>query len=407
VALTNARIVDGTGAAPVERGTIVIASGRITGVGPATAVSVPAGAQRIDATGKTIVPGFVNAHGHLNAGRGGAMPLGDTLVRQLKTYASYGVTSVVTLGAGEADELEGIRLMQEQDRPGLDRARLYTAGQNAEGRTPEEARQSVERLAALKAHAVKFHINGTPNDMAEATWNAIVDESTRRGLPTAVHIFYLKDAAAAVDKGVNVIAHSVRDQDVDAALTASLIRRNVGYVPTLTRDLSVFVYETTPAFLKDPFFLRGSALYGGQVPALTSPQNQERVRQNPTTATIRKALAQAERNLKRLSDSGVTIAMGTDSGAGAGRWQGYFEHVEMEMMRTAGLSPMQVLVASTRNAATIFGLTQVGTLQPGRWADLVVLSANPLDDVRNTRAIDSVWIAGVRLADVTPASQSR
>jgi imidazolonepropionase-like amidohydrolase len=190
-------------------------------------------------------------------------------------------------------------------------------------------------------------------------------------------------------------------------LTASLIRRNVGYVPTLTRDLSVFVYETTPAFLNDPFFLRGSALYGGQVPALTSPQNQERVRQNPTTATIRKALAQAERNLKRLSDSGVTIAMGTDSGAGAGRWQGYFEHVEMEMMRTAGLSPMQVLVASTRNAATIFGLTQVGTLQPGRWADLVVLSANPLDDVRNTRAIDSVWIAGVRLADVTPASQSR
>ena len=398
VAFTNARIVDGTGRAAIERGTLVVANGRVTAVGPSASVTIPAGAQRIDATGKTIVPGFVNAHGHLNVERGATLPVRDDLIRRLKTYALYGVTSVVSLGSSETDELAGIRLMQEQERAGLNRSRLYTAGINAEGKTPAEARASVTRLADLKAHAIKFHINGNPNDMDEPTWSAIIDESRKRGLKTAVHIYYLKDAQASIDKGVDIIAHSVRDQDVTPALMAAMKQKNVSYIPTLTRDLSVFVYETTPDFFKDPFFLRGNALYGAQVPQLTSPENQAKVRGNPTTAQIKKAIVQAERNVKLLNDAGITMAMGTDSGAAGnpGRWQGYFEHVEMEMMNKAGMTPMQVIVASTSNAAKIFGLTQVGTLEPGKWADLVVLSANPLENIRNTRAIDSVWIAGAR-----------
>jgi len=103
--------------------------------------------------------------------------------------------------------------------------------------------------------------------------------------------------------------------------------------------------------------------------------------------------------------------MGTDSGvAGAnnvGRWQGYFEQVEMEMMNKAGMSPMKVIVASTGDAAKVMGLKNVGTLQAGNWADLVVLRANPLDNIRNTRAIDSVWIAGGKLADVQPVAATR
>jgi imidazolonepropionase-like amidohydrolase len=394
VAFVNARIIDGTGRPPIEGGTLVVSNGRITAVGPAAVV--PPGIRRIDAAGKTIVPGFVNAHGHLNVARNETMPVRDDLIRRLKTYALYGITTVVSLGSSETDELEGIRLMQEQDRTGLDRSRLYTAGQIVEASSPADARASVARLAAIKANTVKFRINGSADDMDEATWSAIIDESRKQRLPTAVHIFYLKDAQATVDKGVNVIAHSVRDQDVTPALLASMKQRNVGYIPTLTRDLSVFVYETTPDFFTDPFFLRGSALYGPQVRALTAPDYQARVRQNPQTAAMKKALAQGERNLKLVSDAGITVAMGTDSGAngGGGRWQGYFEQVEMEMMRKAGMTPMQVIVAATSNAARIFGLTQVGTLETGKWADLVVLNANPLDDIRNTRTIDSVWIAG-------------
>ena len=409
VAITNARIIDGTGRAPIDRGSIIIVNGRMTAVGPAASVTVPAGAQRVDAAGKTIVPGFINAHAHLNVQRGATLPVRDDLVRRLRMYAMYGVTSNVSLGSTAADELEGLKLMQEQERAGLDRARLYTAGLNAVGKTPDEARKSVDRLADLKVHAIKFHINGTPQDMNRPTWSAIIDESRKKGLTTAVHVYYLKDAKASIEDGVNIIAHSVRDQDVDAALITAMKAKNVSYIPTLTRDLSVFAYETVPDFFKDPFFLRGMSLYKEEVTPLSTPESQEKYRKDPTTAQIKKAIGQAERNVKLLSAGGVTIAMGTDSGAGGnpGRWQGYFEQVEMEMMNKAGMSPMQVIVASTGNAAKIFGLKQVGTLEAGKWADFVVLNANPLDNIRNTRTIDSVWIAGARMANVAPVTQTR
>lgn len=411
IAFTNARIIDGTGRAPIERGTLVVSGGRITAVGPAASTTIPAGAQRIDASGKTIVPGFINTHAHLNVDRDFTGSVRDDLIRRLKMYANYGVTSTVSLGSTQADELEGFKLMQEQDRAGLDRARLYTAGLNAIGKTPEEARASVDRLADLHAHVIKFHINGNPNDMNRPTWSAIIDESHKKGLKASVHIFYHKDAEASVDDGVDILAHSIRDQDVTPGLIAKMKQKNVAYIPTLTRDLSVFVYETTPDFINEPFFQRGMSLYKDQVSLVSSAEFHDKVKKDPNTEFIRKALVEANKNLKILSDAGITIAMGTDSGvAGAGnvgRWQGYFEQVEMEMMNKAGMSPMKVIVASTGDAAKVMGLKNVGTLQAGNWADLVVLSANPLDNIRNTRAIDSVWIAGGKLADVQPVTNTK
>jgi len=409
IAFTNARIIDGTGRAPIERGTVVISGGRITAVGPAASTTIPAGAQRIDASGKTIVPGFINDHAHLNVERGATLPVRDDLVRRLKIYAAYGVTSTVSLGSTQADELEGFKLMQEQDRVGLDRARLYTAGLNAIGKTPEEARASVDRLADLHAHVIKFHINGNPNDMNRPTWSAIIDESHKKSLKASVHIFYHKDAEASVDDGVDILAHSIRDQDVTPGLIAKMKQKNVAYIPTLTRDLSVFVYQTTPDFLNEPFFRRGMSLYNEQVPLVSSAEFHDKVKKDPNTEVIRKALVEANKNLKILSDAGITIAMGTDSGVAnnPGRWQGYFEQVEMEMMNKAGMSPMKVLVASTGDAAKVMGLKNVGTLQAGNWADLVVLRANPLDNIRNTRMIDSVWIAGGKLADVQPVTNTK
>jgi len=410
VALTNVRIIDGTGRPAIDRGTLVMGGGRIIAVGPAAATQIPAGAQRIDLAGKTIVPGFINDHAHLNVDRGTTLPVRDDLIRRLKMYAAYGVTSTVSLGSTQADELEGFTLMQEQDRVGLDRARLYTAGLNAIGKTPEEARASVDRLADLHAHVIKFHINGNPNDMNRPTWSAIIDESHKKGLKASVHIFYHKDAEASVDDGVDILAHSIRDQDVTPGLIAKMKQKNVAYIPTLTRDLSVFVYETTPDFINEPFFQRGMSLYKEQVSVVSSAEFHDKVKKDPNTEVIRKALAEANKNLKTLSDAGITIAMGTDSGvAGAGnvgRWQGYFEQVEMEMMNKAGMSPMKVIVASTGDAAKVMGLKNVGTLQAGNWADLVVLRANPLENIRNTRAIDSVWIAGGKLADVTPVTNT-
>jgi imidazolonepropionase-like amidohydrolase len=106
------------------------------------------------------------------------------------------------------------------------------------------------------------------------------------------------------------------------------------------------------------------------------------------------ALVVAKRNLKKASNAGVLIAMGTDSGAFPERFEGYFEHLEMEMMAEAGMTPAQILRAATRDAAVAMKLENVGSLAVGAWADFVVLDKNPLTDIKNTRSIASVWIAG-------------
>jgi len=400
-AITGARIIDGTGRAAIEQGTLLISNGRITAVGPSASVAIPANATRVDMAGKTILPGLINAHGHVTVDSNTKLPMREHMLQVLKAYSDYGVTAVVSLGSTNlASEAEGFRIRDAQRAGTPDTTRLITAGMNAIGKTAEEARASVARLQSVKADLIKYHINGNPNDMTPEVYGALVDEAKKRGFMTTVHIFYLKDAKLAIEKGTNVIVHSVRDQDVDQALIDMMKRNNVAYVPTLTRDLSIFVYETEPAFWQEPFFKKGLYRYQIEVDILKDPKLQMETRNSASAQNIKKALLQANKNLKTLFDAGIPIAMGTDTASpdDLGRWPGYFEHVEMEMMVQAGLTPMQVITAATGNAARIMKLNDLGTLQVGKAADLLVLNANPLTNIRNTREINSVWIAGRRLA---------
>jgi len=392
IALVGARIIDGTGAPAIEGGTVVVRDGRIAAVGAAAAVQVPAGATRLDLTGMTIVPGLVNAHGHAHASAGGAVR--DDLILRLRTYASYGVTTVVSLGQN-AETAEVVRLRDEQAQGPLDRARVYTSGPSQRGlATPAAARAAVETLAAQGVDRVKFHMAEGAGAMSPEVYGALIEAAHARKLKAAAHIFTLDEAKGVVNRGIDIVAHSVRDRDVDAAFIAEMRKRNTVYIPTLTRELSVFVYESTPAFFTDSFFLRGRRLYQADVDSLSDSARQARVRGDKSAQAIKAALTQASRNLKLLSDGGVPIALGTDSGAGEGRFQGYFEHLEMEMMVEAGMTPAQVLVAATSAAARASGLDHVGTLAAGKAADLLVLRADPRQDIRNTRQIHSVWIAG-------------
>jgi imidazolonepropionase-like amidohydrolase len=212
----------------------------------------------------------------------------------------------------------------------------------------------------------------------------------------AAHLFYLEDARGLLDAGADLLAHSVRDREMDTAFISALKERGTCLSPTLVREVSTYVYAEEPSFFTDPFFLKHAD--SGVLAELRKPERQEAVRKSPAATRYREALAVARRNLKALADAGVPIAFGTDSGPPA-RFQGYFEHLELDQMVEAGLTPRQALLAATSVAARCVGLAgQVGTLEPGAWADFLVFREDPLVDVRRSRSLESVWIAGERLA---------
>jgi imidazolonepropionase-like amidohydrolase len=319
----------------------------------------------------------------------------DNLVRQLKTYAQYGITTVFSLGD---DQDAAFQLRNEQGAGPLDRSRLFVAGPVIGGATAAEARAATDKVLAMKPDVLKLRIDdnlGSAKKMPEEAWRATIARAEEVKIPVATHIFYLADAKAALMAGADIVAHSVRDVPVDAEFAAELKKRNACYTPTLMREVSTFVYGSTPPWARDPFFLKGAGAAAGD--EVSDPARQAQVQQSGAYKQglrYKEGLEVAKRNLKTLSDAGVRVAMGTDTGP-AGRWQGFFEHLELEMMVEAGLTPMQVIVSATGAAADCHGRSgQIGTLQPGAAADLVVLAANPLENIRNTRQIKSIWIGG-------------
>lgn len=395
-AFVGARLFDGSGRPPVEKAVLLVADGRIVAAG--AGVAVPKDAERIDLAGRFVIPGLVNAHGHVGETRGlragPELYTRENVLDQLRLYARYGVTTVVSLG-GDRDE--GFRVRDEQQTPSLDRARLHVAGPVVEATTPEAARAQVEALAAKKPDWVKIRVDdnlGTVAKMPAPAYRAVIEEAHRRGLRVAAHLFYLEDARDLLAAGVDFLAHSVRDRDVDPPFVAELRRRGVGLCPTLMREVSTFAYAAEPDFFADPFFLKEAD--PTVLAELRSPERRERVRASPAGARYREALKVASRNLKTLVDAGIPIAFGTDTGPPA-RFQGYFEHRELELMVEAGLTPAQALLAATSGAARCMGLSGVGKLEPKNWADFLVLRSDPLVDIRNTRTLESVWIAGNRV----------
>jgi imidazolonepropionase-like amidohydrolase len=398
-AFIGARIIDGTGKPAIEHGTLIIRDGRVEAVGPSSRIKPPARAERIDLTGKTIMPGLVNAHGHLGDTQG--LKAGpefytrENLLRQLGLYARYGVTTVFSLGG---DKEQAFKLRDEQSARPLTRSRAYLAGTIIIAETPEDARKMVDTVAATKPDIIKIRVDdnlGTTKKMPEAVYRAVIEEAHTKGLRVAAHLFYLDDAKGLLKDGVDLVAHSIRDRDIDDETIALLKARDVCVVPTLTREVSAFAYAETPAFFQDPFFLREAD--PNILAQLKEPARQQAMRDSAAAKGYKAGLEVANRNLKKLSDAGVRLAFGTDTGPPA-RFQGYFEHMELEMMVKAGLTPMQALKAATGDAAVCMKVAgQVGTLERGTWADFVVLGANPLADIHNTKTLESVWIGGDRV----------
>ena len=394
-AFTGARIIVGNDGAVIEDGTLIVRDGRFDAVGPSASTETPADASVFDVAGKTIMPGLVNAHGHVNNVRGlqadPSFYTEEHVSSQLALYARYGVTTVFSLGG---DGPEGMAVRDRQG-PDLVQARLYVGGEIVTDPTPEEAREQVNAVADSGADIVKIRVDdnlGSGTKMTPETFKAVIDTAHERGMRVAAHLYYLEDAHGLLEAGVDLIAHSIRDLEVSDEVVAMMLDQDVCLCPTLMREVSTYVYEERPAWFDDPFFLREAD--PAVVEGLSAPEYQERIRSRPSTPVYKDALKMAQRNLKTMSDAGIMIAAGTDTGP-AGRFQGYFEHGELDLMVEAGLTPMQAIVASTGDAARCMQVDEeLGTLETGKWADFVVLGANPLDDISNSRTIESVWIAG-------------
>ncbi|SHN32527.1 Imidazolonepropionase [Cyclobacterium lianum] len=392
-AFVGARIIDGNGAEPLEDGVLLIQENQIIAIGSRDEMEIPDQAEVIELTGKTIIPGIINGHGHVGDVQGisGGHYSSATIEKNLSIYAKYGITTVVSLGG---DQEEALPFRHAANQNPVNRSRLFIAGAVISGDTPAEAVQVVEKNHEMGVDFMKIRVDdnlGNATKMSEDVYRAVIDKSHELGYQIATHSYYLEDSRKLLEAGSDLLAHSVRDLPVDDSFIGLIKEKNIGYCPTLTRELSTYVYEDTAAFFSDPFFLK--VYRKDTFRPLLDPKRQAQVAANRSSQIYKRQLPTAYSNLKKLNEAGVPIVFGTDSGVPT-RFMGYFEHLEMEMMAEAGMQPMDILVAATKNVAEYLNLEGLGTLAPGHFADFIILDANPLQDIRNTRSIIETYIGG-------------
>jgi len=375
----GARLIVGDGRV-IEKGTLVVNGAKIAEAGAAGDVRVPAGATRVNLAGKTVMPMIIDTHVHLSRTR-------EALIRDLKLRAYYGVSAALSMGTDPYELLD----IRSEAIPGA--ARFLSAGRGITmpepGRTtaPQwitteaEGRKAVEELAAHKVDMVKIWVDtrdGKYKKLTPELYGAIINEAHKRGLRVTAHIFDLEDAKGLIRAGIDAFAHGVRDKDIDDELLAMFKQRpNLVLTPNLP-DRGVKV---------DLSWLRDG------LPADELAKLEAGNFDRPTAQTFFGIQA---RNLAKLNAAGVRITLGTD---GNRAWS---PHDEMADMVSAGMTPMQVIVAATRNSAEFLRIADAGTLQAGKSADFIVLDANPLDDIANTRRISAVVLRGAAVDRTKP-----
>ena len=372
----GARLITGDGSAPIADSAFLVENGRFTAVGRKGQLKVPAGAARVDLTGKTVMPAIVDAHKHLAVKRA-------ELVDQLQHFAYYGIGATMSLGQDTGDEVYEVRA---ETIPNA--ARYRTAGRGLTGPEPNrshapffvtteaEARKDVDEMAAKKVDIVKFWVDDrdhTVTKLSPELYRAGIDEAHKKGLRTIAHIFTLEDAKGVLRAGIDNFAHSVRDKDID--------------------DEYIKLVKAKPNFIVDP-----------NLPDRGVRVDRSWLRDSMTAAEFQKVQAESKddpkaqqffaiqcRNVARVNKEGIKIAVGSD---GPIPWAA---HEEMADMAGCGMTPAQVIVAATRNAADLMKLTDAGTVAARKSADFIVLDANPLDDITNTRRIASVYLRGAQV----------
>ena len=411
LALVGGQLIDGTGAAPVADSVVVIRDGRIENAGARDATAVPAGAEVIDVTGKTIIPGLVNLHVHY---RGGP----EDIERQFRTQLYYGVTTGRSIGS---DSPEAVPFLLEANAGRLGFPRAYTAGLgfshpngfNAAGRnaptTEEEARAMVRAQVALGVHFIKMWVNEVPEPGLKITpemRTVIIDEAIRNGAVPVAHIDDEADGRQLVQAGLRDFLHStvltfgpgagvpVDDPEPSQEFLQMCLDNGVSFTPTLSIVQNNWHFAEHPELLDDPA-LR-AAFNPDALVRWDDPESRAEIVEASGFEDRKAAFRQVQDFVKTIHDAGIKVALGNDAGTPNVPF-GWGMHHEMELYVEAGLTPMQAIVAATATGAGQMppvGEADFGTLAAGKVADLVVLNADPLVDIRNTLEIDQVMRLG-------------
>ncbi|MEP7305416.1 MAG: amidohydrolase family protein [Acidobacteriota bacterium] len=369
----GARVIVGDSRTPIENASIVVNGARFVQVGRAADVRVPAGATRVSLAGKTVMPAIIDTHTHLSQTR-------EALVDDLRRRAYFGVGAAISMGQDTTDAPFQVRA---QTTPGL--ARFFTAGRGITapepGRTTApfwvtttaEARKAVQDNAAKKVDLIKIWVDdrmGTVKKLSPELYTAVIDEAHKNGLRVIAHIYTLEDTKAVLRAGLDALAHGVRDKDLDEEFMA-LVKQHPNLVlgPNMP-DRGV---------VADIDWLR---------PTLAAADFETLQKGNTNRPDAQAFWGIQARNLAKMNAAGVRIVVGTDGNTP------YAPHVEMADMVAAGMTPMEVIVAATSHGAQFLKMTDSGSIEANKSADFVVLDANPLDNIVNTRKISAVYLRG-------------
>ena len=408
----GARLLTGDGGAPVENSAFVVENNRFTSVGRKGELSVPSGATRIDLTGKTVMPAIIDAHGHLGfldmatGTMSKANFTRENYIDHLQRYAYHGVAATISTGTDMGDlayELRGEVIPNAAIIRTVGRGLAWPGSGPADPSrndvpyavtTVEQARKAVQELAVHKPDFVKIWVddrNGRQKKLTPELYQAAADEARKQNLRAIAHVFDLEDAKGLVRAGVEGFLHSIRDSPVDDEFIRLAKEHNIWITPNLggINRASLIGSTGTPAWFGDPLVRETVA------PVLLNARTQMYEKRRAGGAPAPSGAQMFDlANTKKLHAAGVRLVLGSDTAGDSNRWIGMMTLVELENMVAAGLTPAEVIVAATRDAAAVLRLDQLGTVAAGKSADFIVLDANPLDDIANVRRIAKVYLRG-------------
>ena len=407
-AIIGAVLIDGTGGPSISNTVVIVAGTRIRAIGNRANMPIPAGVEKINGAGKFLVPGLIDLHVHLGT-RAGAEYKNVEYTRQrveenLNTYLYFGVTAVRSMGTDRQAAFD----VRKAERDGqLLTARLFTAGRGftaprghpsqevgdvvIQTDSPEEARRQVDSLATQQVDAIKIWVDdlgGKAPKIKATVIDAILDQARKYNIPVTAHIYSLADTEHLVQAGAAGFLHMIQDtENIDPVFIARLRDLRLVFAPTLVRQELGWLYAEHPQMLDDPDVAR--TVDAGSIDAA-----RQDARSSHVTRADRQDFERAMRNTRKLAAGGVLIGVGSDGGSTLD-FPGLMTHREIELLVEAGFSPMDAIVAATRNGALALRKgDEIGTVEPGRLADLILVSANPLEDVRNLRKIDRLMLNG-------------